>query len=61
MAKTSQIVRANRPAKFQTRQVNRCKTCGRSRAYMRKFGVCRICFRELASMGRLPGVTKSSW
>jgi small subunit ribosomal protein S14 len=41
--------------------VNRCKVCGRSRAYMRKFGVCRICFREMANMGRLPGVKKSSW
>jgi small subunit ribosomal protein S14 len=41
--------------------VNRCKICGRSRAYMRKFGMCRICFRENASIGRLPGVTKSSW
>jgi len=41
--------------------VNRCKLCGRSRAYMRKFGTCRICFRELASQGKLPGVTKSSW
>ena len=61
MAKKSLIVKAARPAKFQTRQVNRCKLCGRSRAYMRKFGVCRICFRELASVGRLPGVTKSSW
>jgi small subunit ribosomal protein S14 len=61
MAKTSWIVRANRPAKFETREVNRCRTCGRSRAYMRKFGVCRICFRELASQGKLPGVTKSSW
>ncbi|MDQ3656912.1 MAG: type Z 30S ribosomal protein S14, partial [Chloroflexota bacterium] len=38
-----------------------CRVCGRSRAYMRKFGVCRICFRELAALGRLPGVTKSSW
>ena len=61
MAKKSWIVRAARPAKFETRQVNRCRTCGRSRAYMRKFAVCRICFRELASVGRLPGVTKSSW
>ena len=61
MAKKSKIVKAEKPAKFQTRQVNRCKICGRSRAYMRKFGMCRICFRENASMGRLPGVTKSSW
>jgi small subunit ribosomal protein S14 len=61
MAKKSLIVKAAKPPKFQTRQVNRCRMCGRSRAYMRKFGVCRICFRELASVGRLPGVTKSSW
>ena len=61
MAKKSLIVKAARPAKFEVRQVNRCKLCGRSRSYMRKFGVCRICFRELASVGRLPGVTKSSW
>jgi small subunit ribosomal protein S14 len=61
MAKKCLIVKAARPAKFQTRQVNRCKLCGRGRSYMRKFGVCRICFRELASVGRLPGVTKSSW
>jgi small subunit ribosomal protein S14 len=61
MAKTSLIVKAQREPKFSTRAYNRCKVCGRSRAYMRKFGVCRICFRELASFGRLPGVTKSSW
>ena len=61
MAKKSLIVKSERPAKFGVRQVNRCKVCGRSRAYMRKFGVCRICFRELASYGRLPGVTKSSF
>ena len=61
MAKKSLIVKAQKPAKFEVRQVNRCRLCGRSRSYMRKFGVCRICFRELASLGRLPGVTKSSW
>ena len=61
MAKKSLIVRAQKTPKYQTRAVNRCRLCGRSRAYMRKFGVCRICFRELASVGRLPGVTKSSW
>jgi small subunit ribosomal protein S14 len=61
MAKKCLIVKAERPPKFSVRQVNRCKLCGRSRAYMRKFGTCRICFRELASVGRLPGVTKSSW
>jgi len=61
MAKKSMIAKANRTPKFSTRAVNRCKVCGRSRAYMRKFGVCRICFRELANQGRLPGVKKSSW
>jgi small subunit ribosomal protein S14 len=61
MAKTSLIVKASRPAKYSTRNYSRCKLCGRSRAYIRKFGVCRICFRELASSGKLPGVTKSSW
>ncbi|HET8524106.1 MAG TPA: type Z 30S ribosomal protein S14 [Thermomicrobiales bacterium] len=61
MAKKSLIVRSQKTPKYPTRHVNRCKLCGRSRAYMRKFGVCRICFRELASQGRLPGVTKSSW
>ncbi len=61
MAKKSLIVKSQRTPKFETRAVNRCRQCGRGRAYMRKFGVCRICFRELASFGRLPGVTKSSW
>lgn len=61
MAKKSWIVKAKKEPKFAVRQHNRCQRCGRSRAYMRKFGVCRICFRELASTGKLPGVTKSSW
>ncbi|RIK44247.1 MAG: type Z 30S ribosomal protein S14 [Chloroflexi bacterium] len=61
MAKTSQIVRANRTPKYAVRARNRCKLCGRPRAYIRKFGVCRICFRELASSGKLPGVKKASW
>ena len=61
MAKKSLIVKSQREPKYSSRAYNRCKVCGRSRAYMRKFGVCRICFRELASVGRLPGVTKSSW
>jgi small subunit ribosomal protein S14 len=61
MAKKSWIVKANKEPKFSVRHHNRCQRCGRSRAYMRKFGVCRICFRELASTGKLPGVTKSSW
>jgi small subunit ribosomal protein S14 len=61
MARTALIVKANRKPKFSTRQVNRCKVCGRSRAYIRKFGLCRICFREYASRGQVPGVTKASW
>ncbi|HIJ20844.1 MAG TPA: type Z 30S ribosomal protein S14 [Deltaproteobacteria bacterium] len=61
MARTSLIVKAKRKQKFSTRQYNRCPICGRSRAYLRKFGLCRICFRNLASRGDLPGVVKSSW
>lgn len=61
MARTAMIVKAARKPKFSTRQVNRCKVCGRSRAYIRKFGLCRICFREYASRGQVPGVTKASW
>ena len=61
MAKVSQIERAKRKPKFSTRQVNRCYRCGRRRGYLKKFGICRICFRELASLGQIPGVTKSSW
>ena len=61
MAKKSLIVKANREPKFSTRKVNRCRVCGRPRGYMGKFGMCRICFRKLASEGQIPGVTKSSW
>ncbi len=61
MAKKSMIARANRKPKFPTRKVNRCGKCGRPHGYLRHFGLCRICFRELASEGKLPGVTKSSW
>ena len=61
MAKKSLIIKANRTPKFSTRKVNRCKICGRPRGYMRKFEMCRICFRNLASEGQIPGVTKSSW
>jgi small subunit ribosomal protein S14 len=61
MAKTSQRVRQARPAKFKTRQYSRCSRCGRARAVYRKFGVCRICLRELAHNGFIPGMTKSSW
>ncbi|MGB6836623.1 MAG: type Z 30S ribosomal protein S14 [Dehalococcoidia bacterium] len=61
MAKVSMTVRAQRPPKYRTRQKNRCRLCGRPRAYMRYFGICRICFRQLALEGKLPGVKKSSW
>jgi small subunit ribosomal protein S14 len=61
MAKKSKIIKASRPAKFLVQQHNRCKLCGRPRAYIRKFGLCRICFRRLALAGQLPGVRKSSW
>ena len=61
MAKKSLIVRAQKPPKYQTRAVNRCRICGRSRAYMRKFALCRLCFRKLALEGDVTGVTKSSW
>jgi small subunit ribosomal protein S14 len=61
MAKKSNVVRTNQKQKFEVRKKNRCNICGRSRAYMRKFGICRICFRDLASKGELPGVIKASW
>lgn len=61
MAKKSMRVRASKPAKFSTRQHNRCQLCGRPRSYMRKYGVCRLCFRELAYKGQIPGVRKASW
>ncbi|OGH09037.1 MAG: 30S ribosomal protein S14 type Z [Candidatus Levybacteria bacterium RBG_16_35_6] len=61
MAKTSDVVKFQKEQKYKTRNKNRCNICGRSRAYMRRFGVCRLCFRELASKGELPGVLKTSW
>jgi small subunit ribosomal protein S14 len=61
MARTSQIAKSNKKPKFSTRQHNRCKICGRSRAYLRKFGLCRLHFRDLALRGEIPGVAKSSW
>ena len=61
MAKTSQVVRQRRESKYKTRNYNRCKRCGRPRAYIRKFGICRICFRDLALSGMIPGVRKASW
>jgi small subunit ribosomal protein S14 len=61
MAKKSMIAKAKRPAKFKVQQYHRCFVCGRPRAFMRRFSLCRICFRERALLGELPGVTKSSW
>ncbi|MEK7552535.1 MAG: type Z 30S ribosomal protein S14 [Patescibacteria group bacterium] len=61
MAKKSVIARAARVPKFSTRLVRRCFRCGRKRAFMRDFGLCRICFREYANEGLVPGVKKSSW
>jgi small subunit ribosomal protein S14 len=61
VAKKAAIERWKRPPKFRVRFHNRCRLCGRPRAYMRQFGMCRICFRKLAAEGRIPGVTKSSW
>lgn len=61
MAKKSTIARAKKAPKFSTRIVRRCFRCGRKRAYMRDFGMCRICFREAANEGKLPGIKKSSW
>ncbi len=61
MAKKSVIARANKKPKFTTRIVRRCFNCGRKRSYLRKFGLCRICFRELANKGEIPGIKKSSW
>ncbi|RKX96886.1 MAG: type Z 30S ribosomal protein S14 [Spirochaetes bacterium] len=61
MARKALIVKAQKPQKYKTRVYNRCKICGRPRAYLRKFEMCRICFRKLASEGLIPGVTKASW
>ena len=61
MAKTALIEKSKRAPKFSARAYNRCSRCGRPRGYMRKFHLCRICFRELASQGQIPGITKASW
>lgn len=61
MARASQWVKMNRTPKFSTRVVNRCHVCGRSKAVYRDFRLCRVCFRQLALKGELPGVTKASW
>ena len=61
MARKSLIAKQQRKPKFRVRAYNRCRRCGRPRGYIRKFQMCRICLRELALLGELPGVTKSSW
>jgi small subunit ribosomal protein S14 len=61
VAKKALIEKWKRAPKFQVRTYNRCSRCGRPRGYLRKFGLCRICFRELALEGKIPGVVKASW
>ena len=61
MARKSKIAKANREPKYPVRRERRCKLCGRPRAVYRKFGICRICFRNLADKGMIPGVRKASW
>jgi len=61
MAKVSKVVKSKKKPKYSTRKHNRCQLCGRSRGYIRLFGLCRLCFRELVNKGELPGVTKASW
>jgi small subunit ribosomal protein S14 len=61
MATTAKIVRELKPLKYKIRRRNRCRLCGRPRGYIRKFQLCRLCFRQLALQGDITGVTKSSW
>jgi small subunit ribosomal protein S14 len=61
MAKISLIMKSQRPPKFPTRAYRRCKLCGRPRGFLRKFELCRLCFRELALKGEVPGIVKASW
>ena len=61
MAKKSLVVKQSRPKRFAVRGYTRCRRCGRPRSVFRKFGLCRICLRELAHQGAIPGMTKSSW
>ncbi len=60
MARKAKIEKSNNKPKFTSRTVNRCFRCGRSRGFIRKFGLCRICFREMANKGEVPGIRKSS-
>ncbi|MFW6123820.1 MAG: type Z 30S ribosomal protein S14 [Acidobacteriota bacterium] len=61
MAKTSSIAKHRKEPKYRVRYKNRCRICGRPKGYLRKFDLCRLCFRELALKGEIPGVTKASW
>ena len=61
MPRKALMVKQRKPQKFQVREYNRCQQCGRARAYLRRFGLCRICFRQLSHVGKIPGVTKASW
>ncbi|MBL7052406.1 MAG: type Z 30S ribosomal protein S14 [Candidatus Marinimicrobia bacterium] len=61
MAKKSQIAKSLKTPKYSIRAKNRCRSCGRPRGYIRKYGLCRICFREMALRGEIPGLTKASW
>lgn len=61
MARTCLIVKQKLTPKFSTRRYNRCQFCGRRRAFYRKFGTCRLCFRQMALRGEIPGVRKASW
>ena len=61
MARKAIVAKAKRKPKFSSRKINRCFKCGRVHGYMRKFGLCRICFREMAGKGQIPGVKKASW
>jgi len=61
MARKCLIEKCRREPKYKVRRYNRCNLCGRRRSYYRKFGICRICFRNLASRGEIPGVRKASW
>jgi small subunit ribosomal protein S14 len=61
MAKKALVQKANRRPKFRVRAYTRCRRCGRPRAVYRRFGLCRLCFRQLAHQGEIPGITKASW
>lgn len=61
MVKKSLVIKQSRPPKFKVQGYNRCKNCGRTRSYYRKFRLCRVCLRELASKGEIPGMVKASW